>query len=353
MIRAALELLGETSLDRLTTRQIAKRVGMSQPGLFRHFRSRDAILLAVVEETRVEMAARMEAVVRQSDDLSEQLRGLASTLLDQARRSPGLSRLWFGRAPEGRTALAIALASLLASQRTLVAELVREAKQKGQVRHDVSPERVGTAFVGMVHGTILQSQAAGVDPPGSAEGDALVSLLQRGLRPSAEAEEAAPPETAPDPAPDAPVDHTIAHLDVRPFLAQGLDPLDHIKTALGRLGDGDVLQLEAPFRPGPLLALLERRGHLAVCRELASDHHAVLVVLGGSPEPVDLRDLPAPEPLERVLEETADLAPGVTWLARTPAVPRLLVPHLEGSGLSCALATEPDGTGLVLVWKLA
>ena len=111
MIRAALELLGETSLDRLTTRQIAKRVGMSQPGLFRHFRSRDAILLAVVEETRVEMAARMEAVVRQSDDLSEQLRGLASTLLDQARRSPGLSRLWFGRAPEGRTALAIALAA--------------------------------------------------------------------------------------------------------------------------------------------------------------------------------------------------------------------------------------------------
>ena len=63
----------------------------------------------------------------------------------------------------------------------------------------------------------------------------------------------------------------------------------------------------------------------------------------------DLRDLEAPEPMERVLAATARLAPGGTYAARVPRHPRLLLPRLEERGLLYEVIEEPDGTALVRV----
>lgn len=69
-----------------------------------------------------------------------------------------------------------------------------------------------------------------------------------------------------------------------------------------------------------------------------------------SPQGVhDLRDLPAPEPMERILEECARLAAGGAIAARTPRFPRLLLPLLDRRGLLWAALEEADGSGLVYV----
>jgi len=67
------------------------------------------------------------------------------------------------------------------------------------------------------------------------------------------------------------------------------------------------------------------------------------------PEIVDLRTLPAPLPLERVLESTAALEPGEAYLARVPRYPRLLLPHLRERGLEWLVHEEPDGSALLRI----
>lgn len=68
---------------------------------------------------------------------------------------------------------------------------------------------------------------------------------------------------------------------------------------------------------------------------------------------LDFRDLPAPEPLERILEACAGLGPGESLRARTPRFPSMLLPHLEKRGLRFEVAEEPDGSALVRVWRPA
>ena len=63
----------------------------------------------------------------------------------------------------------------------------------------------------------------------------------------------------------------------------------------------------------------------------------------------DLRDLEAPQPLERILAATAKLAPGEAYSARVPRYPRLLLPRLEERGLLYEVYEEPNGTALVHV----
>jgi uncharacterized protein (DUF2249 family) len=66
-------------------------------------------------------------------------------------------------------------------------------------------------------------------------------------------------------------------------------------------------------------------------------------------EILDLRDLEAPEPLQRILEASAHLAPGQSLRARTPRYPRMLFPHLEARGLEWEAQEQADGSALVHV----
>lgn len=63
VVRAALSEFAIRGLEGTTTEAIAKRVGVSQPYLFRLFPNKKALFVAVVERTHKEIVARFEAAV--------------------------------------------------------------------------------------------------------------------------------------------------------------------------------------------------------------------------------------------------------------------------------------------------
>jgi hypothetical protein len=77
-------------------------------------------------------------------------------------------------------------------------------------------------------------------------------------------------------------------------------------------------------------------------------------VLGNqAPEIVDLRDLEAPLPMEKVLIACSQLETGEFFLAHLPHVPIMLFPHLESRRLQWWVHEEPDQSALVLIRKVA
>ncbi|MEN1925889.1 DUF2249 domain-containing protein [Luteimonas sp. MJ293] len=65
---------------------------------------------------------------------------------------------------------------------------------------------------------------------------------------------------------------------------------------------------------------------------------------------LDLRHLPPPEPMERILDAVTALAPGESIDALTPCWPAPLLPILEAQG--CAWRREPaaDGHARILIF---
>ena len=68
-----------------------------------------------------------------------------------------------------------------------------------------------------------------------------------------------------------------------------------------------------------------------------------------TPKIVDLRNLEAPEPMEKVLMACAQLGAGEFFLAHLPRVPAMLFPHLETRGLSWWVHEKEDHSALVLI----
>lgn len=66
-------------------------------------------------------------------------------------------------------------------------------------------------------------------------------------------------------------------------------------------------------------------------------------------ELLDLRHLPAPEPLLRIERALTDLPAGAVLHTHTPMLPRPLLARLEAAGWRYALRLFPDGTAMVAI----
>jgi TetR/AcrR family transcriptional regulator len=332
VVGATLELLADNPIEALTTRQIARAVGITQPGLFRHFRSREAILAEVVTAVRERIADLASRLLEAESDGAGRLRALVTGLFGMVEQSPGIPRLLFHDTADDPATVRPPLEHLASMQESLVAELVREEQRGGGLPAEVDPDGAARLFVAMVQGVLLQWQQGGRPPGLTAQGEALAGFWLAGVT----AGQPQVAEPAGDEAPTMDIEPLLA-LDVRPILDQGVDPLGTILAALDRLPADGALVLEAPFQPRPLLVLLEGRGYRT---ELSRGEGTWLVEVVGpdAGKVLELRELEVPEPLEQILLASAELAPGEAVLARVPRFPRMLLPHLEKRGLThCAV----------------
>ncbi len=334
IIDAALALLGELPLDRLSTRRIARELGISQPALFRHFRSREAILIATVSRARDLLADAIAAVVAEPGCARERMRRLLERVLRYVERHPGLPRLLFADLAADAGPLRAELTQVLGMQRALVGQLFREGQRDGSFRDDVEPDRAAMMVVSLVQGLVLQWQANG---RAASLGDALPSVFELWL--GGVAGDGVPRASA------TPSQAGARLFDVRPLLAAGRDPLDAVVRAMEDGLPGSLLAIVAPFRPRPLEAFLRSKGHSVEAHALADGAWTLLVVAGGRPRIDDLRDRPAPEPLEAVLAAAANL--DGTYIGWVPRYPRLLLPKLSERGLDWQAVELPDGSSIV------
>lgn len=346
IVEAALELLGTTPLAELTTRQLARHLGISQPALFRHFRSREAILVSVVGYAHESLGAVVESVVAGESTAVDRLGALVRGLLTLVEAQPGLPRLLFSDALQADGAVTVAVSQLMSMQISLAAELVRQAQQEGAVARSEDAERYASLLVAMIQGLFLQWQRGATPSPLVDMATPLLGVWLDGARHRGE------PATRPSPVPvqdAADPGPGLLALDVRPILAAGRDPLDDILAALDEVGRAGVVLLTAPFRPAPLLALVGGRGYTTLAEEVSKGIWEVEVAGPDAPQLERLHELPAPEPLERVLLATASLAPGASYLAQVPRVPRLLLPRLDERGLAAITLERHDGSALLYV----
>ena len=78
-----------------------------------------------------------------------------------------------------------------------------------------------------------------------------------------------PPATV-DPRPDWADDNAITvRVDATAMLDQGANPLSAVMASLGRLSSGDLLHMQAPFYPKPMVELLRAQGHAVWGEETA------------------------------------------------------------------------------------
>lgn len=349
IIEAALDLLAGTSVESLSTRSVAKLVGVSQPALFRHFLSRDDLLCALVEHTRENLAELTTLVFSKQADTRAALACLVDGLFAYVEKHPGVPRLLFHNAPAGQDPeFHKAISRLSSMQRSLIHELIREGRLREELPAQLDPERATSFFLALVQGEILQWQLKGAAESPLHYKNAMMAFFWAGVMQGQPAMQEGEVGSEEDLVPLE--DRTaLVELDVCPILDKGKDPLQTIIGLLSSMAPDGFFLVSAPFRPSPLIQLLESRGYKVNVRQIAKKDWELEVVGDLAPEIEDYRDFEAPEPLQLILEKVETLAPGQAMMARVPRVPHPLFVRLKERGFQWEVIEHKDGSALVHV----
>lgn len=137
VLRAAAHLFSTQGYERTTVRDLARVVGIQSGSLFHHFKTKEDILCAVMEEAITYNFARMEQAVASGRTPRERLRGLIRAELESINGDTGdamsvLVHEWNALSPERQQHLL----AMRERYEALWLAVLEELRAEGAVQHD-------------------------------------------------------------------------------------------------------------------------------------------------------------------------------------------------------------------------
>ncbi|MCE5303634.1 MAG: TetR/AcrR family transcriptional regulator [Planctomycetaceae bacterium] len=153
IIDAALTLAAEHGLRRLSVAAVARRVGLVPSGIYRHFKSKDDIIAALLDRVEQRLMANVEAARRENVDPLECLKSVLMRHIRFLREGKVIfiPRTIFSDDvhvgnPERRRHVLRIFTHYMEQLR----QIVREGQTQGLLRADMEPQTAAMMFFGII-----------------------------------------------------------------------------------------------------------------------------------------------------------------------------------------------------------
>lgn len=179
-VEAVIALAAEHNPGDITTAAIARKMGLTQGALFRHFLSKEAIWEAVMDWVAARLLARVDAAIAGHAASLAALEAVFLTHTDFVAEHPGVPRMLFGELQRAEdTAAKRAARSLLAAYAKRVRQLIVRGQERGELSRDVESGAAATLFIGTIQGLVMQSLLSGKPGQIRAQAPSVFALYRR------------------------------------------------------------------------------------------------------------------------------------------------------------------------------
>lgn len=156
IVRAALTIIGEEGIQGLTTGKIAKVVGVSEANLYRHFKSKDAILTAAVDDLENTISNNLKGAVAESVAPIKKLEKIFKRHLTLIDENKGIPRLVFSSELHFRIDLREKLSSLISNYLKGLSNILKAGVKDGSIKGTIDTDDSAAIFIGMIQLSALR-----------------------------------------------------------------------------------------------------------------------------------------------------------------------------------------------------
>lgn len=189
IIATMLRLADELGPDRLTTQAVADAVGLTQPAIFRHFPTKQALWHAVAGAISDQLANAWADVLRSRTEPRERIEGLVLVQLRQIEAMPAIPAILFSRELQAENdALRETVLSLMTQLVANLAGELAEGQKTGAFRSDLVAEDGAYLLVSLVQGLAIRWSLGKRGFGLEAEGRRLLAMQLRLFRATPEVE---------------------------------------------------------------------------------------------------------------------------------------------------------------------
>lgn len=161
-VEAVVDLAGSRNPSEITTAAIAKHMNLTQGALFRHFPTKEAIWLAVMEWVADRLLSRIDQAAHGIDSPLAAMEAMFLSHAEFVAEHPGVPRMMFGELQRAEsTAAKRMVQTLIQRYGERMHRLIEKGKASGELSATLDNEAAATLFIGTIQGLVMQSLLAG------------------------------------------------------------------------------------------------------------------------------------------------------------------------------------------------
>ncbi len=178
IIDAALRLIDKKGIQNLTTRNLAREVGITEPGLYRHFRNKEDILAGILGMFRRTIGTSMESIMAGGGTAVEKIGAMYLGKLRRFEDNPSLAAVIFSEEIfQNSRKLSREVLSLLENTRENVESLIRDGMKTGEIPKGAPAGQLALIVMGSFRILVKRWRLSGQDFELIKEGTALWKTL--------------------------------------------------------------------------------------------------------------------------------------------------------------------------------
>ncbi|MEJ2613414.1 MAG: TetR/AcrR family transcriptional regulator [Ignavibacteriaceae bacterium] len=125
--KAVLKIIAKEGLHNLSIRNLAKQVGITEGAIFRHFKSKRAIIISIMDDVKAELMSELRTIAKSSLPAEERLFKYLNCHIEYIVKNKGISILLFSEAAHfNYKVVRTRLRAILSEQESLITGIIKD-----------------------------------------------------------------------------------------------------------------------------------------------------------------------------------------------------------------------------------
>lgn len=149
--KAVLEIISTEGIGKISTRNLASKIGVTEGALFRHFSSKKEIMLSILGDVKNELLADQEKITYSSElSAEEKLFKFLCLHVKYLIENKGITILLFSEAAHmNDSQLKKGLREILLTQKEYISRIIKQGMNEGVWDKSLNVENVATLYMGI------------------------------------------------------------------------------------------------------------------------------------------------------------------------------------------------------------
>lgn len=147
--QAVLDIIFTDGLKNLSTRNLAKKIGMSEGAIFRHFPTKQDIILSIMKDVQDEFIGSLRSIANSELNPEKRLNDFICETVGYLTKNKGITMLLFSEASHNNDeVLKTNLRQIFNNQKMLVSKIIIDGIALGQWDETIAVENVAMLYMG-------------------------------------------------------------------------------------------------------------------------------------------------------------------------------------------------------------
>ncbi len=183
ILEESINIIDKKGIQGLTIKNLSKAIGISEPGIYRHFESKTEILLSILNNFK-EMAVILSEMMKEYDATAvEKIRFMFSKILELFSESPSMVSVLFSEEIfKNEDVLKNKIVEILNLHGQTLENIISEGQSEKNIRGDIDKKSLALIAMGSLRLLVKKWDLNNHNFDLSAEGNKLIAALSKVLR---------------------------------------------------------------------------------------------------------------------------------------------------------------------------